>query len=238
MELVHPIFGPLIVNKNDNIFIVSDLHLNHNKEFLWKGRSGFMNKDNVWTEFSDCEEYTKYILTELEELANSYRHKGKEVYLISLGDNTFSDPDGKTFDKFASLPFTKIYTLPGNHQSGIKQCMGNSLEYKNVVLIAPEIPLRLSKNKIVSLHHYPVMSWGAQTFGIFCGHCHGSLPGLNANKSIYGRIFDCGVENALNLFGRSYFSLSECLAILEQKESANKSQAENPITIDPIHTHV
>lgn len=45
MELVHPIFGPLIVNKNDN----------------------------GWTEFSVY-----------EELTNSYWHKGKEVYLISL----------------------------------------------------------------------------------------------------------------------------------------------------------
>lgn len=58
MILRHNIIGPLIKELNDkNIFIVSDLHLNHDKEFLYGARG-----------FNSCAEYTDYCLDQLYNL--------------------------------------------------------------------------------------------------------------------------------------------------------------------------
>ena len=161
----------MIKELNDkNIFIVSDLHLNHNKEFLYGSRG-----------FNSCAEYTDYCLDQLYNLAIN----NKDSYLISLGDNFFNDASADIIKIFSTFPFKKIYTLTGNHCSGLNTIFGGTSnnEYENLVLLGSNIPLRISKKCYIWLSHFPIMDWDHAALGVLCGHCHGGSSHLNANNS-------------------------------------------------------
>lgn len=79
--------------------------------------------------------------------------------------------------------------------------------------------MRISKKCYVWLSHFPIMDWDHAALGVLCGHCHGGSPHLNADDSSFGKIFDCGVDNALKLKNRIYFTLEECLDILRKKKN-------------------
>ncbi len=68
------------------------------------------------------------------------------------------------------------------------------------------------------------MYHGARFSGNLCGHCHGDSEQLNEAGDDCGKVFDCGVDNALRLFGRCYFSLDEVVEIL-----GRKSYSTNPL---------
>ena len=115
----------------------------------------------------------------------------------------------------------------------------NNNEYENLALLGSNIPLRISKKCYVWLSHFPIMDWDHAALGVLCGHCHGGSPHLNADDSSFGKIFDCGVDNALKLKNRIYFTLEECLDILRKKEKYNdlqlhaKRKAEEHFKDDP-----
>lgn len=217
MRLAHPIVGQLVKEANDKVFIVSDLHLNHDKEFLWGSRAKLIKDYNI----KNVSDYSYYILNSLSELGNS---QNGEAYLISLGDNCFNDREGEWLNKFASLPFKKIYTLPGNHTSGFNTNLnGYSSEYGNIQLLSHNIPFRIQKSTILCLSHYPLVSVATGIYGTLCGHCHGAMKELNIGNDSYGRIFDCGVDNALKDNGKCYFTLERALSILETKSPQEHS---------------
>lgn len=222
MYLKHPIIGPLVKEKYDIVYIISDLHLNHDREFIWKNRNDDILDDTI----ESCDEYTNYCLKQLESLANFHKSNGEKAYLISLGDNCFNDVDVKILTKFSLLQFEAIYSLPGNHCSGLNTVFShtNDIKFNNLILLSSNIPFRINKNKFLYLSHFPIMDWDHNTYGVLCGHCHGESPVLQEDNDTFGRIFDCGVDNALRLKQRIYFSLDECLEILSKKESYNDVQ--------------
>lgn len=224
MRLTHPILGPLKVEKDDIVIIVSDLHLNHNKEFIWKYRADLLkNKESF--NIKDINSYTEYVLRELCNAGYHYSEEcGKNVYLLSLGDNCFSDPEGELAKRLINLPYFKhIYSLPGNHTSGIKVVVNNIDISDKFTLISECITLQVSKQCLLTVSHYPVVDTATAIWGTLCGHCHGSIPALNENNSKLGRIFDCGVDNALRLKDRPYFLLDECIKYLSVKEDWDRN---------------
>ena len=64
MRLTHPMMGPLIVEKNDAVLLVSDLHLNHNKEFIWGKRASLLPEKKA-KQIHDVNSYTDYVINEL-----------------------------------------------------------------------------------------------------------------------------------------------------------------------------
>lgn len=224
MNLKHPIIGPLVKEAGDYVYIVSDLHLNHDKEFLWKGRSGFVDYRGNLVEFNSCKEYTEYIFTELEDLALKHKTGGTKAYLISLGDNCFNDSSAEVFTRFSKLEFEKIYSLAGNHSSGLNTVFSDTtdVEYNNFILLGSNIPLKVKRNIFLQLSHFPIISWDSYSYGVLCGHCHGGINALQEDNNRFGKIFDCGVDNSFRLKGRCYFTLEECIEILENKESTSK----------------
>ena len=217
MRLTHPMMGPLIVEKNDAVLLVSDLHLNHNKEFIWGKRASLL-PENKAKQIHDVNSYTDYVINELYSAYAGYSELAERVYLISLGDTCFNDSDMATALRFSQLPFTHMYVMAGNHPSGIKQLIRNDKLPDNMTLIAENIPLQVNKQTYINLSHYPVVDFATGIYGALCGHCHGSLDALNKDSSDLGRIMDIGVENALKCKGTVYFTLDECMHLLYKKE--------------------
>ena len=218
MRLTHQILGPLKVEKTDIVIVVSDLHLNHDKEFVWKYRSQFIPEAGI----SNVDDYTTYIINSLYSAYYKYKTDDNNVYLLSLGDNCFNDKEGKVANRLLQTPFDHIYSLPGNHPSGIK-----AIEMEggrcNFTLISECMTLQLGKQTLLTITHYPVVDTAMAVYGTLCGHCHGSLTALNEGNSSLGRIFDCGVDNALRLKKRPYFTLDECLGYLRCKKDWDKT---------------
>lgn len=217
MRLTHPMIGPLIVEKSDAVLLVSDLHLNHNKEFIWGKRSKLLPEKKAKC-ISDVNSYTDYVINELYAAYAAYSELSEKVYLISLGDTCFNDSDMTTALRFSELPFTHMYVMAGNHPSGIKQLVQNNKLPENMTMIAENIPLQVNKQMYINLSHYPVVDFATGIYGALCGHCHGSLEALNIGNSDLGRIMDIGVENALKYKGTVYFTLDECIRCLGKKE--------------------
>lgn len=217
MRLTHQMMGPLIVEKGDAVLLVSDLHLNHNKEFIWGKRSKLLPEKKAKC-IRDVNSYTDYVINELYAAYAAYSELAEKVYLISLGDTCFNDSDMTTALRFSELPFTHMYVMAGNHPSGIKQLVQNNKLPENMTMIAENIPLQVNKQMYINLSHYPVVDFATGIYGALCGHCHGSLEALNIGNSDLGRIMDIGVENALKYKGTVYFTLDECIRCLRKKE--------------------
>lgn len=224
MRVEHPILGPVKVGLEDVILVVSDLHLNHNKEFLWGKRSKLIPDERKAMHVIGVESYTDFIISELMEAYNMYSRISNNVYLLSLGDTCFNDADSSVATRFASLPFKHIFLLGGNHTSGIKQMVLENKLPDNVTLLAENIPMHVRKGVIINLSHYPPADFATGTYGALCGHCHGAVTALNAGNSELGRVFDCGVENALKLKGTVYFTLDECINYLQEKHPINREE--------------
>lgn len=216
MILKNKVFGPLKLEKDDKVFIVSDLHINHDKDFIWKKRAELITNFKI----KSVKDYNTYILRSLEELA----YNNPDAYLISLGDNCFNDKEGVWAETFTSLPFKHIYSLIGNHPSGMKQVFGEDFEHNNCTLIPTNIEFQYTKYDTLLLSHLPLLDIPTTIFGVLCGHCHGDMECLNAKNSTFGRIFDCGVDNALKLHNRIWFTFDEAKQYLYQKKEWNEIQ--------------
>lgn len=192
------------IDQKKRLFFVSDLHLNHDKEFLW-GKRGF----------ASSQEHIEKLLGRLAEIADD------DTVLINLGDATFRDPKHEIFDRLAALPFHKHYHVWGNHPSGAKQAyqnavdgyfhlfsdMGEGLEvypmdYENVTFVGWQA-LFSYQRQMIHAQHFPLEVWDEMKNGVWhvCGHSHGSFDQTNGDVTTNGKIMDVGVESALDNFG-------------------------------------
>jgi hypothetical protein len=61
---------------------------------------------------------------------------------------------------------------------------------------------------------YPEQSKG---YSCLCGHSHGNLKQINPDRDDFGKILDCGVENAIKHNGTAFFDIDEVVAIMASK---------------------
>jgi calcineurin-like phosphoesterase family protein len=189
-------FNVIKINPDKKLVFVSDLHLNHDKEFLW-GKRGFKSS----------EEHVQTIFNRLAKIADD------DHVLINLGDATFRDPERKTFDRLAALPFHKHFHIWGNHPSGAKQAYRQELRALNVGLpegteVYPLDYRQLTfvgsqaffcyKGQTIFANHFPQEIWDEMKHGVWhvCGHSHGSFDKTNGQSTMNGKIMDVGVEQA------------------------------------------
>lgn len=217
----------------ENIFVVSDCHFRHDRDFIWAKRG-----------FQSCEEHN-------ETLIQEWNNRVKEDNVVfHLGDFMFRDPDGTyTLDFLDKLNFSTLYLLGGNHHSGVKAIYAKTLESKfskigyeinslilnsNVDIVEEIYPLtlKLNENKSVVflpdlveievnkiffvLCHYPIISHNRQANGSYmlCGHSHGNCE-LTNKITGKGRRLDVGVES----FGGP-ISLQKVVDYLKERDYA------------------
>ena len=174
-------YTPLKIASNEKVFFTSDLHFDHDRDFIW-GKRGY--KD----------------VTEMNETQvknwNSVITNNDIVF--HMGDFKFNR--NVTYENILRiLNFKTIFLMPGNHMSGfgdvadkmIGHC-GYLLDgYKRVQPIPNYFELWHRKQFIV-LCHYPIGSWNKIRNGAFqfFGHCHSMY-----NPYTIGKQIDVGFDN-------------------------------------------
>ncbi len=189
-------------------FMVSDLHIGHNRDFIYEKR-----------DFRSVEEHDNTLVHRWNEVCDADSH------VFHLGDIIFADPDGsKLLTLLRRLSFDTIYLLWGNHQSGQKALYLKTLAayfpdavdagqivyevypltmvlddgLKRIVFLPAYAEVYVGKQAAV-LCHYPVLSHNglAKQSWMICGHSHSGLPLTNKDTGKGFRL-DVGIES----FGR------------------------------------
>lgn len=181
-------------SEDRKIWITSDLHFGHQRDFVWKDRG-----------YADVPAHDNGVV----EGINS-KLRPNDI-LIMLGDwclNTTLEQ----FDLLLSkINCQNIYCLWGNHnnphekkvyQAAMSKMFPNKSEpfptemypfrYKNMVYLGHYVEAVLNGQFIV-LQHYPLIVWNEMKNGawMLCGHSHNGCP-ATIEESTHGKILDVG----------------------------------------------
>ena len=196
-----------------NYFFVSDLHYNHNRDFIYTKRKGI--KENYYQSES---EHANGIIEVWNQRCNN------QSIVFNLGDITFNDGDGEKFKTLVRrLNFKTMYLLYGNHTSGHRQVYLETLKAQHpnafnddgtfnyevyplkmavdgnpnkVVIFVPQYAEALINSTQIVLCHYPIISHNEMGHMSIhcCGHSHGSCEFTNKDIG-HGFRLDVGVES-------------------------------------------
>ena len=201
-----------------SIKICSDLHYGHNKDFLYEPR-GFMS----------AEEHNDWIASQIQSLH-------PEDLLICLGDVGLSIGPDPIIKFVESFPCETLMVW-GNHNSGVVQLYKNAIDShrrrgllagfeeayplqisEKVTMVGDCFLLDIDRDRFYCTHMSPLI-FPDQGKGrvCLCGHSHGNLQGINPGRDDYGKILDCGVENAKAHNGTAFFDLEEVVSVLSKK---------------------
>ena len=216
------------IPNDKRLVFVSDLHLNHDKEFLW-GKRGF----------ESSEQHVETIFRQLGEIAND------DTVLVNLGDATFRDNDRKYFDQLAALPFHAHYHIWGNHPSGAKQAYKEAIKdyfdglypylnvdesiqvypvkYRNVTFVGHQAFFK-HRGENIFASHFPHSIWDEMKNGFWSlsGHSHGSFDETNGSRSNAGKTLDVGVETALRFNGVVYWDFDDVKVQMDNRDIVKK----------------
>jgi len=196
-------------NPNINHWVCSDLHLNHNKEFLYVKRG-----------FNNIEEHNETVLNNINTLVKP------DDILFSLGDFCLTTPEDKFEELISRINCKNIYLIWGNHPNPIKKIYYREIEkqygpdidvypyrYKNIVFVGYHLEC-IIQGKYVVLNHFPIEVWENMKDGAYmlCGHSHYSL-GRTRKESTDGLTLDCGWEGH-----NSIYNFNEIVAIMKTKQ--------------------
>lgn len=180
---------------DDKVWFWSDLHYNHDKDFIWGPRG-----------FKGVTESNKELVRRWNAVIDD------KSTVFHLGDLIFKADADAFWDLIAGLRFDHLYLLLGNHVSGHKAAYQEVLraQFPEVVAAQGEVyPLSSytddgsrgvhflpqyaeveAPGLDVVLCHYPISSWNAVGHGTV--HLHGHTHGNHTIK--LARRFDIGVE--------------------------------------------
>lgn len=176
----------------NNIFVWSDLHLGHNKEFIYKPRG-----------FDSVEEHDAALRQRWQT------HLNPESMIFILGDIMFGHrADERLLSFFQDVPFKICFLMGGNHHAGFKQLLEDTndnlelfldVDESRAVQFLPNYVEAYIGGLFYVMCHYPIISanrQGKHDFGgMIHGHCHGNLRRNDFAKQIYkNRVLDVGVE--------------------------------------------
>ena len=170
-------FGQKLNTEDCNIWITSDLHLDHGNilHFCQKTRP-FKNTNQMNN-------------TLIEEWNSKVSH---DDYIIHLGDFCFKGSDVTT--KFLQMLNGKKILILGNHDKALRNNIAPK-EY-GIVWKGDYLELQVDKQKVV-LSHYPMTTWNGCHRGAIqlYGHCHGSLPEQKGRQTDVGYDSRGKIEN-------------------------------------------
>ena len=188
----------------NNIFVTSDMHFGHDREFIWKAR-GF---------------------TSIQEMNEAYVQKWNETVtaeddIYVLGDLMLGDTSNIEYLKRLN---GKIHVVLGNHDTSNREKMYRELP--NVVEVA-EVGIRLKyKKHHFVLTHYPMMTGNLEEESLkqmslnLYGHTHQTSNFYNDMPFMYHVGVDShdGVPVLLDdVIEEMYAKVKECIAFLDEE---------------------
>lgn len=219
------ILNEIIIEKDEELWVCSDFHLGHDREFIW-GKRGFKN----------IYEHDSFIIKNLVDSTTKFlsNNPGKSLTILHLGDLSFNDNScaraKQLFNiKYLNEEVIRILAIPGNHAHNFKELI-KSPDKKHIIGDQGQIRIcgdGIRENyKSLIFSHYPILEWPRGANGVICGHCHGNEDQINlpniSNPKTYslGSILDCGVDNALIYSNhlKCYFTINEIQKILKDKK--------------------
>lgn len=204
------------IKNYSNIFLCSDTHYGHNKDFVYDPR-GFKND-------YDHNDWLKKQITSLPH----------DALLVHLGDVGLSvGPDA--IQSFMHLFPCETLMILGNHNSGVSQLYQDKLpEFAsgsqfyplelthNITLMGYEFMFEVDGYKMFCRHMasliWPEMSRNAVHL---CGHSHGQLKPACPHDDSLGQILDVGIDNAIKYNNSAFFSIDEVKKIMNNKKKAS-----------------
>ena len=193
-----------------NCWVVSDLHLGHQKEFIW-GKRGY----------SSVVDHDRNVIAKINELV------GPDDILFSLGDFCLNTNE-TGFDNYLSqITCQNIHMLWGNHPNPMYKIYRTMVaaeyqrddievypyRYRNAVLLGHHYECYINGRYVV-MNHFPISVWENMKYGAYmlCGHSHYSFPDTRENAT-NGLTLDCGWDG----HGKP-LSFGEIVQIMKKKE--------------------
>lgn len=185
------------------IFLTSDTHFGHDREFIWKVRG-----------FNSVEEMNETIVQKWNEIVSAE----DDAYI--LGDVILGNPDNIEYVKRLS---GKLHIVLGNHDTANREKMYRELP--NVVEVA-EVGIRLKyKKHHFVLTHYPMMTGNLEKESLkqmslnLYGHTHQTSNFYNDMPFLYHvgvDSHDCYPALLDDIIEEMYAKVRECVAFLDE----------------------
>ncbi len=184
----------------NNIYFCSDLHLFHDKTFIFEPR-GFKSE------------------IENRNMAVSFLQSLKQNdVLICLGDMALSAPVDE-LEKIMKAVKAKVYYIYGNHESQTSRIFEKNILPNWKVFGETLVEFVIDRQVIIACH-YPITSWKHKSHDSWMvhGHVHGNLAGSNLHD-LDNKILDVGMDNAIKYNGTPAFSFTELKQIMDNKNN-------------------
>jgi predicted phosphodiesterase len=200
----------------NKIKINSDFHYGHDRDFLYGPRG-----------FSSGKEHSDWLDEQIASL-------DPNDLLICLGDVGLGIGADSIIDFIERIPCETLMVW-GNHNSGVYQAYKNNLPLgfdnhevyplriaKNVTMMGESFLLDVDRDRFFCTHMAPLVFHDQNRGRVcLCGHSHSNLKQINPDRDDFGKILDCGVENAKRFNGTAFFDIDEAVNILAKKKLAN-----------------
>jgi calcineurin-like phosphoesterase family protein len=197
----------------NKIKINSDFHYGHDRDFLYGPRG-----------FSSGKEHSDWIDEQIASL-------DPNDLLICLGDVGLGIGAAPIIDFIERIPCETLLVW-GNHNSGVYQAYRNNLPVgfenheiyplriaDNVTMMGESFLLDVDRDRFFCTHMAPLVFHDQNRLRVcICGHSHSNLKQINPDRDDFGKILDCGVENAKMFNGTAFFDIDEVVDILAKKK--------------------
>jgi calcineurin-like phosphoesterase family protein len=201
--------APLKIKRSNNqVYLTSDLHLGHAKEFLF-GPRGYKN----------AQEHDEAVIAKINEIVKP------EDYLLFCGDFCLNT-DLSAFKNYCHrILCQNIIFIFGNHNNPslsfykelVRERYNEDIEvypyrWNNIVFVGESLDVEVDKYTF-HLSHFPKLIWDKSHHNRAhgCGHSHGSCSKTLPDNKL-GKILDLGWD----VFGRP-ISVDEFRAIMDKK---------------------
>lgn len=183
----------------NNLYVTSDTHFNHNKDFVYATR-GYNNPQQMNDEmFSTIRDVV-----------------GPNGILLHLGDFSLNTNVSEYNSFISQLQVKELWMLYGNHNSPWFKEYDHLNEYtigSTKIINLDSYKLLRHKGKRFVCLHYPLVTWELESHGsmMLCGHSHGTYS-LSRPEHLEKKILDCGWD-----IHRKPLHISEVQDIMSKK---------------------
>jgi len=177
------------------VYITSDTHFNHDREFIWGVRGYLNNQDHTDSIINDINSLVRpndilihcgdFCLNTTREMLDVLldRINCQNIYYIWGNHN---NPLQKVYNERCSL------LNLGKEEPGVSNTEVYPIRYKNLVFMGNYMEAFINGRAFVFCH-YPIYVWNNMKDGVIhcCGHSHYSLPFSQA-EDLTAKILDVG----------------------------------------------